>query len=283
MDFRGVTVENISEAVNIHGAAPGGVACLRGEEEAAQESLENGLYITWGPKEDCFRLIREDSVREKYEGGREQCCRVGSLSVCLCGHKLIDHKEVHKKSSFIRPPKCNKSGCRCFGFNYMPSRPEECGQWWLPRRKDFDLKAWRRVSTTAYSLFFHSLQRVQSNPEEYACIGCDLKITDHETMFETRQQRLSRGVNLIIFAHFAQARRSTQRTFPFTSLLIYKRLYSMERLTLVERENNSYRSDINTLIYYLKLHFPLYKRSWTFRILSGSANPQLKSITSALA
>jgi hypothetical protein len=141
MDLRGFDAERISEAVEVYGAAPGGVACLRGEDIAARESLESGLYITWIPK--STDMIREEANRLKYEGN-EQCCRVGTNSLCLCGHKLIDHKEINTKSSFIRPPKC-KSGCRCYGYSYMPSRPEECGQWWLPRRRDFDLKAWKKV------------------------------------------------------------------------------------------------------------------------------------------
>jgi hypothetical protein len=146
MDFRGVTEHNILEAVQTHGAAPGGVACMRAEGEAARESLETGLYITYIPQ--SIDMIAESSVRMNYEATKTQCCRVGSNSVCLCGHKLSDHKPVNKKSkSFIRPPKCDNGKCRCFGFNYMPSRPEECGQWWLPRRRDFDINAWKKVRT----------------------------------------------------------------------------------------------------------------------------------------
>lgn len=37
------------------------------------------------------------------------------------------------------------------------------------------------------------IKRVRSAPGEYACIGCDQKLSDHETMFETRNQRIRRG------------------------------------------------------------------------------------------
>lgn len=30
------------------------------------------------------------------------------------------------------------------------------------------------------------------NPHDYACIGCNLKVSDHETLIETRDQRISR-------------------------------------------------------------------------------------------
>lgn len=144
MDFRGLTEDNVLQAVQSHGAAPGGVACMRMEEAAARESIETGLYITFVPQ--SIDMITESSVRMNYETTMTQCCRVGSNSMCLCGHKLSEHKPVKKKSkSFIQPPKCDKGKCPCFGFNYMPNRPEECGQWWLPRRRDFDISAWRKV------------------------------------------------------------------------------------------------------------------------------------------
>ena len=151
MDFRGVTEDNVLEAVQKHGATPGGAACIQQEEAAAVESIENGLYITYIPQ--SLDMIPEAAVRANYEATQAQCCRVGSNSLCLCGHKLSDHKPVNKRTkSFIRPPKCEKGKCRCFGFNYMPSRPEECGQWWLPRRRDFDLTAWRKVPLNPFYL-----------------------------------------------------------------------------------------------------------------------------------
>lgn len=35
-------------------------------------------------------------------------------------------------------------------------------------------------------------KRVQAHPEDYACIGCNLKLDDHETVWETRDDRLLR-------------------------------------------------------------------------------------------
>ena len=49
----------------------------------------------------------------------------------------------------------------------------------MPRRKDLDLGAWR--------------QRVRQAPHDYCCIGCEQKISDHETVFETRDMRVARG------------------------------------------------------------------------------------------
>ena len=36
------------------------------------------------------------------------------------------------------------------------------------------------------------IQRVRQIPSDYVCIGCDRKVSDHETVFETRAMRLQR-------------------------------------------------------------------------------------------
>jgi hypothetical protein len=33
-------------------------------------------------------------------------------------------------------------------------------------------------------------------PSEYACIGCDISVAEHETIFETRASRLMRGAKI---------------------------------------------------------------------------------------
>lgn len=65
----------------------------------------------------------------------------------MCGHPLKGHNPVNvsKKGGYIRPPTCRQHGCHCKGFAYCPIRPEECGQWWLPRRRDFDIETWIAV------------------------------------------------------------------------------------------------------------------------------------------
>lgn len=43
------------------------------------------------------------------------------------------------------------------------------------------------------NIFYFNLQRVRTNPHEYACIGCEASVADHETVFESRAGRLLRG------------------------------------------------------------------------------------------
>ena len=120
---------DVESAVAQYGAAPGGRKLMRLEAEAAQAAIESGVYVTWrgGSADDA-----------------PECARVGPAALCLCGHALRSHAAVASsaRGARVRAPACSK--CACSGFHYFPSRPEECGQWWLPRRKDFDLVAWRK-------------------------------------------------------------------------------------------------------------------------------------------
>lgn len=172
-------VRLIESCIAQHGVNPGGHAMMHAEADAARASIASGLYISFLPHPNC-RL-----TGDAYEGlrnGTSQCCRVGPESFCIhCGHTLATHAIVPlpKRAGYIRPPTCGGIRCRCPGYSYAPARPEECGQWWMPRRADMNLDAWR--------------ERVRQNPHEYCCIGCEQKISDHETIFETRGMRVDRG------------------------------------------------------------------------------------------
>ncbi|CAJ1350110.1 unnamed protein product [Effrenium voratum] len=67
------------------------------------------------------------------------CGRIGPMSRCFCGHDYGAH--AWSKGRKELRPAC--SSCHCKGFRYMPRRPEEIGEWWLPRRKGFDVRIWR--------------------------------------------------------------------------------------------------------------------------------------------
>lgn len=145
MNFQPTNVKGIADAIVEHGAAPNARANLRSEIQAATESQQSGLYISWLPNPYC---TLGPSAADEIKNGTGQCCRVGTASICMCGHALNAHKPMGKiKSGYNKPPTCI-SCKRCTGFQYAPQFPEECGQWWLSRRKDFNLPDWRKVSHT---------------------------------------------------------------------------------------------------------------------------------------
>ena len=117
---------------------------MRVERVAAQESLESGIYITFTPGPSCD--LRNSSIADEVKNGTGQCCRIGSQSICACGHPLSAHASIKPKRGYIKPPSCKS--CRCSTFAYLPWWPEECGQWWLKRRGGkFDINQWRQVGT----------------------------------------------------------------------------------------------------------------------------------------
>lgn len=136
-------VNDIREGIVKHGASSSACATLLAETEAANESIASGLYVTWSPHPSS---TLGPSAADELRSGAGQCCRVGSTSVCMCGHSLENHKPVvpSKSGGYTKPPTCLKCK-RCTGYQYVPSRPEECGQWWLSRRGDFNLLDWRKV------------------------------------------------------------------------------------------------------------------------------------------
>lgn len=156
-DLRG-----IEDAAEKFGPTQAAKDLLIQQKDAAEEALLSGIYMTWQPKDG---------------DGDQMCSRVGSSSACFCGHTLSNHNPVIKSSR--RLPSC-KSPCRCSKFRFIPVRPEEVGQWHLPRRKNFDLKSWQ--------------ERIRQRPHEYACITCDQRVSDHEVIIEFVKDRSKAGL-----------------------------------------------------------------------------------------
>lgn len=73
------------------------------------------------------------------EERKSECSRLGKHSKCFCGHLMPAHKNNYFGKKF--DTSCEK--CPCKRFSFIPTRPEECGMYWLPRRKDFNVLKWR--------------------------------------------------------------------------------------------------------------------------------------------
>lgn len=116
-------IASIERGVALHGAAPNSAVMLTAEVAAARESISTELYIIWNPMPHCqLPTTASDEIRN----GTGQCCRIGSHSICMCGHSLQGHYAVSlpkNRHSYIKPPQCTE--CKhCKGFNYAPSLPE---------------------------------------------------------------------------------------------------------------------------------------------------------------
>ncbi|XP_044299812.1 protein FAM221B [Varanus komodoensis] len=151
------------------------------EKEAALRSMETGLYIGWRCPEylwDCFR--------------------VGDESKCFCGHLLKMH-QVYRRATVP----CATPECRCQGFTFIPSRPEEVGEFWLRRRTGFDPAAWRARCRCKHTHEEHSPAGARACGARgcscaaftsgFLCAACDRRWEEHETFFESEETRRKGG------------------------------------------------------------------------------------------
>ncbi|XP_077918333.1 protein FAM221B [Halichoerus grypus] len=151
------------------------------EKNAALSTIQTGLYIGWR----CPHYLWD-------------CFRIGDESKCFCGHLLKEHQII----SDISVP-CNVGQCRCLTFCFIPSRPEEVGEFWLKRRATFDPKAWRAQCRCKHSHEDHAA--TGSHPcrvkgcccncfeSNFLCAACDRRWEEHETFFETEETRRRGG------------------------------------------------------------------------------------------
>eukprot|EP00164_Ancoracysta_twista_P003186 GFYU01004250.1.p1 GENE.GFYU01004250.1~~GFYU01004250.1.p1 ORF type:complete len:439 (-),score=34.62 GFYU01004250.1:221-1537(-) len=161
-------------AVKQYGPAPGAQKMLDWEKEAAVFSLESGIYGSY----------------RNAEGN--DCTRVGPHSMCFCGHKGDAHD--------FRTPMVKCLTCDCKQMRWIPTRPEEVGEWWLPRRKDFNVTKWRAKCRCKHSHMSH--HPVRGDCKEcgcpcfqghFLCLVCDKHWEEHDTVWESEAERRAAG------------------------------------------------------------------------------------------
>ena len=164
----------VTVAAAAYGVPAGGRAMCRAEHAAATRAVESGVYIVWRGRNGA------------------DCARVGGKSRCFCGCPLEAHAPINAGNP--QPPPCR--ACACPRFEYVPSRPEEVGMWWLPRRKGFDVRAWRAPCRCKHGHDAHdpvtrrcTLCGCSCFKSAYACLGCDRGQEEHETCFELASER----------------------------------------------------------------------------------------------
>mmetsp|Transcript_14008 Transcript_14008/g.21795 ORF Transcript_14008/g.21795 Transcript_14008/m.21795 type:complete len:201 (-) Transcript_14008:103-705(-) len=89
------------------------------------------------------------------------------------------------------------SSCPCARFQYVPFRPEEVGEWWLPRRKGFQVKQWRAKCKCKHGSDCHAPNASHRCTScgcsqfisDFLCVVCDRKWEEHETVTETAKER----------------------------------------------------------------------------------------------
>jgi len=177
------TPDAVLAALNQHGAAVGAKKMMLWEFKHAREALKTGVYVT---------LYNDDRKHE--------CARLGKLSRCFCNHLYGKHKlKVMKNGRFGKNP-CEENGCKCVNYKYMFRRPEEIGQYFLTRRKGFDVTEWRPLCSCKHPHAVHDPVRTRCKEcgcgkflSNFACLSCDGKWEEHLTLYEDEELRKELG------------------------------------------------------------------------------------------
>lgn len=115
-----------------------------------------------------------------------------------------DDSSVDSCSSSSNPA---EHRCMCERFNYMPSRPEEVGEWYLVRRKGFDARAYMPKCSCKHSFLDHDpsgrMHRCMTAKcgckcfkSAFLCVVCDRHSEEHETVWETEAERRTAGFSV---------------------------------------------------------------------------------------
>ncbi|CEL95496.1 unnamed protein product [Vitrella brassicaformis CCMP3155] len=171
-------MEFLLAGVRQYGPAPGAKVMLENERTAANTAIETGQYAVWRSctGNDCFRIAPH--------------------SKCFCGHPLSSHEFKNSRALW---PHCTM--CECKAYAFVPTRPEEVGEWWLPRRPGFDVRTWRAKCKCKHTHEEHMPNRpyrcrkcpCSTFTSAFLCIACDKHWEDHETVFESEAERRAAG------------------------------------------------------------------------------------------
>ncbi|XP_076802583.1 protein FAM221B-like isoform X1 [Clavelina lepadiformis] len=154
------------------------------ETAAAIKAMESGIYVGWRCPEYTW-----------------DCIRVAETSLCFCGHKLNEHKQYSGPKSQVP---CAVSECRCRVFAFVPSRPEDVGEFWLQRRRGYDRSTWKAKCRCKHTHIEHAPTGVhQCNVRNcrcgqfvssFLCAACDRHWEQHVTYFDTERSRVKKGL-----------------------------------------------------------------------------------------
>lgn len=192
-------------ALQQFGPAPGARELMARELAAAQAALASGVYVVWRSNTggDCTRQAARRAHALGWRCLNVLCCamrvwlhamcvagaalparcRVGPASLCFCGHALPSHAVDLQRHE----ARCGE--CACRRFEYVPVRPEEVGEWWLPRRPGFDVRQWRAKCKCSHAAGEHAppfglacrVCRCARFTSAFRCVACDRAWDDHET------------------------------------------------------------------------------------------------------
>ncbi|XP_041039319.1 protein FAM221B-like [Carcharodon carcharias] len=206
------------------------------EKEAALDALQTGIYVGWrcpeykwdcirvGVKSKCFcgHFLAEherftDSLGGPFpsQGEADLCARrelkhlkltLGQgPNIILPSSGIEGEREIpldHSGTS-VRVA-CVVAGCQCRAYAFIPSRPEDVGEFWLRKRRNFDPSTWRAKCRCKHNHEEHNVGgshsckiggcSCQGFDSNFLCAACDKHWEQHHTFFETEAYRKENGL-----------------------------------------------------------------------------------------
>lgn len=179
-DFKDAIISSMTS--NMNNMSLGTKIMMDNERTHAYEAIESGIYVTW----NCIDQSPEI-----------ECFRIGSKSKCICGHDFPSHEKVVTSKKFST--KCED--CSCKSFRFIPQLPEEVGEYWLPRRKDFNYLEWKAKCKCKHTWEDHDINKklkcgqcsnCPSFFSAFCCVVCNKFWHQHEVNYELKKERIQK-------------------------------------------------------------------------------------------
>jgi hypothetical protein len=138
------------------------------------------------------------------------CTRVAPAALCFCGHPLASHGGKPRKvrgvvggtekedAAVEQPPlgggcvgRCGD--CECRLYKYVPHRPEEVGEFWLPRRRGFRVADWRAKCTCKHGSDAHGA----AAPHRCRTCSCGMFVSDFRSLPLTSHSPVNRSTSWV--------------------------------------------------------------------------------------
>ncbi|KEG15083.1 putative protein-like [Trypanosoma grayi] len=180
--------EQVLQGIRRFGPSAQSKKVLNRENDAAMMALKTGVYAVWRCEQPKLSGSNTDF-----------CTRLGYQHRCFCNHSLEEHVPPKPSRSRVPAPRCKL--CGCSGFNYMPNEPEEIGEGWLTRRRNWDPSQWSAKCRCGHGHKQHDPQTRSCKQcgcsmftSHFLCVVCDRDGEAHSTVFELEEERAKKGL-----------------------------------------------------------------------------------------
>ena len=118
---------------------------------------------------------------------------MGSKSLCICNHYFAEHDKIVTSKKFSS--KCKTCSCKSFAF--IPTLPEEIGEYWIPHQKNFSYNTFLVKCKCKHPWNQHAADKFLKCKScncygfnsNFCCVVCNQFWQDHSNTYETEHER----------------------------------------------------------------------------------------------